>query len=195
MHRIVIMASGGGSNAEAIVRHFDGGDVARVVAVVSDRKGAGVHARAARLGVETVWLSPKQRNTPGATLAALRRHRPTLLALAGYLRLVPADVLAGFPGRVINIHPALLPSYGGAGMYGRHVHEAVAAAGERASGITIHLADEVYDRGRVLFQATTALAPGMDAGDIAAAVLRLEHAHYPNVLEAYLRQLGPEARA
>ena len=186
----MVLASGSGSNAEALIRHFAASEVARVVAVVSDRKGAGVHERAARLGVPSVRLSPKQRTTPGQTLAVLRDLRADLVVLAGYLRLIPADVLAGFPERVINIHPALLPKYGGAGMYGRHVHEAVAAAGERASGMTIHLADEVYDRGRVLFQATTPLPAGADATNIAAAVLRLEHRHFPLVVEAYARALA-----
>ena len=190
MQRIVIMASGSGSNAEALMRHFATSAVARVVAVVSDRKGAGVHERAGRLGVPSVWLSPKQRTTPGETLAVLRAHRPDLLVLAGYLRLVPADVVTGFPERVINIHPALLPDYGGAGMYGRHVHEAVAAAGERVSGMTIHLADEVYDRGRVLFQATTPLPEGASPEEIAAAVLRLEHRHFAPVVEAYAARLA-----
>ena len=189
MHRIVILASGGGSNAEAIIRHFAATDFARVVAVVSDRAKAGVHERAARLGVPSVRLSPKQRTTPGATLALLREHRPDLLVLAGYLKLVPADVVAGFPERVLNIHPALLPRHGGVGMYGRRVHAAVAAAGDSHSGITVHLADEQYDRGRVLFQATTALAPGTSPDEIAAAVLALEHRHYPHVIEAHLRSL------
>ena len=190
MRRIVILASGSGSNAEALIRHFAASQVARVVAVVSDRKGAGVHARASALGVPSVWLSPKRRTTAGETLALLRELDAEVVVLAGYLRLVPADVLAGFPERVINIHPALLPRYGGAGMYGRHVHEAVAAARERVSGITVHLADEVYDRGRVLFQATVALAPGMDAAAIAAAVLRLEHRHFAPVVEAHAARLA-----
>lgn len=189
MRRLLILASGSGSNAEATIRHFAGGELARVVAVVSDREGAGVHARAARLGVPSVWLTPKQRATSGATLALLREYDPDLIALAGYLRLVPADVVAGFSGRVLNVHPALLPSYGGAGMYGRHVHAAVRAAGERVSGITVHLADEHYDRGRILFQAATPLAPEMSTEEIAAAVLSLEHRHYPHVLEARLAKL------
>ena len=186
----MILASGGGSNAEAIVRHFEASDVGRVVAVVSDRQAAGVHERAERLGVPSVWLPPKQRTTPGATLALLRELGADLVVLAGYLRLVPADVVAGFPERVLNVHPALLPKFGGAGMYGRHVHEAVRAAGEGVSGITVHLADEAYDRGRVLFQATTPIAPEMTPGDIAAAVLTLEHRHYPRVIEAHLTNLA-----
>ena len=188
------MASGGGSNAEAIARHFAESGRARFVAIVSDRGGAGVHARAERLGIPSVWLSPKQRTTPGATLASLRELGADLVVLAGYLRLVPADVVAGFPERVINVHPALLPKFGGAGMYGRHVHEAVHAAGEAVSGMTVHLADEAYDRGRVLFQATTPLRAEMSPGDIAAAVLTLEHRHYPLVIEAHLAHL-PSRRA
>lgn len=190
MQRIVILASGSGSNAERIMAYFAGSEVARVVAVVSDRRGAGVFARAAGFGVEGVWLSPKLREAPGGLLGVLRERSADLVVLAGYLRLVPEDVVAGFPGRVINIHPALLPHYGGPGMYGRHVHEAVVAAGERVSGITIHLADEVYDRGRVLFQATTPVPAGADAEALAKAVLLLEHRHFPHVLAAYARQLN-----
>ncbi len=175
--------------------YFDERTDARVVAVLSDRKEAGVHARAAARGVPSGWLSPKQRTAPGEMLRVLRKHDPDLIVLAGYLKLVPADVVAGFAERLINIHPALLPKYGGAGMYGRHVHEAVAAAGETHSGITVHLADEVYDRGGVLFQATVPIAAGSTPDEIAAAVLALEHRHYAPVIAAQLRRLATRAVA
>ena len=203
MQHIVILASGGGSNAARLIEHFhhlarqrEAGQaspaqeqVAQVVAVVSDRRGAGVHARAAALGVPSEWVEPKTRRAQGGLLAVLRKQNPDLIVLAGYLQLVPSDVLAAYPQRVLNIHPALLPAYGGAGMYGQHVHAAVAADGAQYSGITIHLADEQYDRGRILFQATTPLDASWTAEQIAAAVLRLEHRHFPLVVEAYLRQL------
>ena len=189
MRRIVILASGSGSNAEAIVRHCaERGDVT-VAAIVSDRKSAGVHARAARLGVESVFVGRARREAPGGLLAVLRQRDPDLIALAGYLRLVPADVLEAYPERVVNVHPALLPRFGGPGMYGAHVHEAVVAAGERRSGVTIHLADARYDEGRILFQASCALEPTDDAEAVAARVRALEHRHYPGILTDYLAQL------
>ena len=194
--RIVVLASGGGSNAERIAEHFAAGAVGRVVGVVSDRKLAGVHARAERLGIPSRFVGKRRRSEPGGLLAVLRGFGAEVIVLAGYLKLVPTDVLAGFPERVINIHPALLPDYGGAGMYGRHVHEAVAAAGDAYSGMTIHLADAHYDEGKVLFQARTPLPPGATAEEIAQRVLALEHRHYPRVLEAYLRALrGPTDRS
>ena len=189
MQRIVVLASGSGSNAEALATFFAERDDARVVAVVSDRRRAGVHARAERLGVRSVFVGKSRREAPGGLLGAVREHAPDLIALAGYLRLVPADVLAAYPERVVNIHPALLPKFGGAGMYGGRVHAAVVAAGERRSGITIHLADARYDEGRSLFQATCELAPDDDAEAVAAKVLALEHHHYPRVIAAYLAQL------
>ena len=115
------------------------------------------------------------------------------MVLAGYLRLIPEDVLRRFPERVINIHPALLPAYGGPGMYGRFVHEAVALAGDERSGMTIHLASARYDEGRVLFQAATPLQAGNTPTEIAARVLALEHRYYPRVLEAYLQHLSTGA--
>ncbi len=190
MRRILILASGSGSNAERLIEYFAEGAEARVVAVLSDRRGAGVHERARRLGVVSEWLSPKQRTAPGEMLRVLRKHTPDLIVLAGYLKLVPGDVVAGFAGRLLNIHPALLPNYGGAGMYGHHVHAAVAANGDRVSGITIHLADEAYDRGRVLFQATVPIAAGSTAEQIAAAVLQLEHRHFAPVVAAHLRHVA-----
>lgn len=188
--RIVILASGSGSNAEAIAAHCaDRADV-EVAAIISDRRSAGVHERAARIDVRSEFVGRSRREAPGGLLSVLRKHRPDLIALAGYLRLVPADVLEAYPARVVNVHPALLPKFGGPGMYGAHVHEAVVAAGERHSGITVHLADARYDEGRILFQATCELDPADDAAAVASRVLALEHRHYPAVLTDYLAQLG-----
>lgn len=185
--RLVILASGSGSNAARIMAHFARPDApAAVVAVFSDRRAAGVHARARAAGVPAVYLDKATRERPGGLRDALAAYRPDLIALAGYLRLVPEDVLAAYPARVVNIHPALLPKYGGPGMYGHHVHTAVHAASEAYSGITVHLADARYDEGRALFQATVALAGADGPDEIAARVLALEHRHYPLVLERYL---------
>ena len=190
--RILILASGGGSNAACIMSHFSAHARAEVVGVVSDRKDAGVHQRAAKYGVPSRFVGKERREKPGGLLEVIHGFSPDLLVLAGYLRLIPQDVLASFPERVVNIHPALLPKYGGPGMYGHHVHSAVAKTQDAFSGITIHLADEKYDEGRILFQASIALTPHDDAEAIAAKVLSLEHSHYPKVLDAYLQQLNKQ---
>ena len=189
--RIVILASGGGSNAECIINHFAEQAWATVTAVVSDRKAAHVHQRAARLGVPSRFVGRTRREREGGLLEVLQAYKPDLIVLAGYLRLVPLDVLRSFAGRVLNIHPALLPKYAGPGMYGEHVHQAVAAAGDAQSGITIHLADARYDEGRVLFQASTPLAKGSTPDEIAQRVLALEHLHFPLIIASYLQQLEP----
>lgn len=188
--RILILASGGGSNAACIMAHFADHAKAEVVAVVSDRKYAGVHEKAEKAGVRSVFIGPKRRKSEGGLLAELQKHSPDVIVLAGYLQLIPSDVLKSFPERVINIHPALLPKYGGTGMYGMHIHRAVKAAGDNVSGITIHLANEEYDKGRVLFQAAVDLDPSDSAEDIARKVLTLEHVNYPREIESYLESLN-----
>jgi len=169
--------------------HFEDHPSAEVVAVVSDRKYAGVHEKAEKAGVNSRFIGPTRRKRPGGLLAEVQRHNPDVIVLAGYLQLIPSDVVASFPERVINIHPALLPKHGGTGMYGSNIHQAVKKAGDNISGITIHLANEEYDKGRVLFQASVALAESDTADDIGRKVLALEHAHYPHVVEAYIHSL------
>ncbi len=188
-YRILILASGGGSNAQRIMEHFADSSLAEVVGVVTDRKDAGVRHRAEAFGIPSRFVGATKRREAEGLLQVLRKYNPDLLVLAGYLRLIPTDVLSCFPERVINIHPALLPKFGGPGMYGSHVHAAVAKTRQTHSGITVHLANEAYDEGRILFQATTQLNLGDDAETIASKVLALEHQHYSLVLEAYLRQL------
>jgi len=187
--RILILASGGGSNAARIMAHFADHETIEVVAVVSDRKYAGVHEKAAQAGVKSVFIGSKRRKLAGGLLAELKKHRPDVIVLAGYLQLIPIDVLASFPERVINIHPALLPKHGGPGMYGMHIHRAVKAAGDKTSGITIHLANEEYDKGRVLAQEKVELDESDTAEDIGRKVLALEHHHYPRELESYISSL------
>ena len=169
--------------------HFADHPKVEVVAVVSDRKHAGVHEKAQKAGVKSRFIGPKRRKSDGGLLAELQRHQPDVIVLAGYLQLIPSDVLASFPERVINIHPALLPKHGGTGMYGMHIHRAVKAAGDTESGITIHLANEEYDKGRVLFQTSVELSAADSAEEIGRKVLALEHHHYPRVIEGYLDAL------
>jgi phosphoribosylglycinamide formyltransferase-1 len=187
--RIAVLASGSGSNAEAILAHFSegaGAEVGEVVWVATNRREAGVRERARRFGVEESHV-PKTDMASGALLEELRARRVGWVVLAGFLLKVPSDVCAVFEGRMVNIHPALLPNYGGAGMYGMNVHRAVKEAGEAVSGMTIHFVNEHYDEGDIVFQGEVDLAPEDSADDIAAKVLTLEHRHYPKVLEGLIR--------
>jgi formyltetrahydrofolate-dependent phosphoribosylglycinamide formyltransferase len=185
--RIAVLASGGGSNLQAILEHFDwlanrrGGDV---VLVASDRSTAGALERAARAEIDAAVLPTEQR-PHGASLEQLLHERSIdLVVLAGYLRLVPPSVVAAFQGRIINVHPALLPAFGGAGMYGARVHRAVLAAGVKVTGVTAHFVDEVFDRGRIIAQWPVPVFASDDAGSLASRVLRVEHLVYPRVVDA-----------
>ena len=187
--RIAVLASGSGSNAEAILAHFTNGtgaEVGEVVWVATNRKQAGVRERATRFGVAESHI-PKAEMASGALLSELKSRNVEWVALAGFLLKIPGDVCAAFEGRMVNIHPALLPKYGGAGMYGMNVHRAVKEAGETVSGMTIHLVNEHYDEGDIVFQGEVDLVPEDSADDIAAKVLTLEHRHYPQVLEGLIR--------
>ncbi len=187
--RIAVLASGSGSNAEAILSHFaegSGAEVGEVVWVMTNRKDAGVRERARRFGVEDTHL-PTSALSDGELLKALHARAIEWIALAGFLVKVPADVCAAFEGKMVNIHPALLPKFGGAGMYGMNVHRAVKKAGETTSGMTIHFVNEAYDDGDIVFQGEVGLALEDSAEDIAAKVLTLEHRHYPQILEGLIR--------
>lgn len=187
--RIAILASGAGSNAEAILNHFargSGSEVAEVVWVCTNRRDAGVRAVAKRFAVEDSHLSKTDIQT-GALLEGLRARQVDWVALAGFLLKVPEEVCETFAGRMVNIHPALLPKHGGPGMYGMHVHRAVKEAGESVSGMTIHFVNERYDEGGIVFQGEVDLDPDDTAEGIAAKVLELEHRHYAQVLEGLIR--------
>ncbi|HEU4570108.1 MAG TPA: phosphoribosylglycinamide formyltransferase [Gemmatimonadales bacterium] len=178
--RIAVAVSGGGSNLQALLDALGPGAPAEVALVLSNTPSAGGLERARRHGVPTAVLGDPA--DPAEWLAALRAHRIDLVVLAGYLKLVPAAVTAAYPGRMINIHPALLPKFGGPGMNGRRVHAAVLAAGERESGCTVHLVDEAYDRGRILAQARVPVLPEDTPESLAARVLAEEHRLLPKVV-------------
>lgn len=185
--RIGVLASGGGSNLQAILDHFATLGDARagdVVLVASNSRDAGALARAERAAIpHAVLRSP--RVPDGADLASLlAEHRIALVVLAGYMRLVPPDVTQAYRGRMLNVHPALLPAFGGPGMYGERVHRAVLAAGARESGPTVHFVDEVYDHGPVIAQWPVPVLPGDDDQSLAARVLEAEHRLYPRVVDA-----------
>jgi formyltetrahydrofolate-dependent phosphoribosylglycinamide formyltransferase len=175
--RVAVAVSGRGSNLEALLRALGDDAPARVVLVVSNRADAAALARAREHGVPAEVLSQPADATEW--LDRLEHHRVDLLVLAGYLKLVPAAVIARYRDRILNVHPALLPAFGGRGMYGHRVHEAVLASGARESGATVHLVDEVYDRGRILAQGRVPVLPGDTAETLAARVLSVEHRLLP----------------
>ena len=187
--RVAVAASGRGSNLEALLRTLGPGAPARVVLVLSDRTAAGALTLARGHGVPTQTFADPA--SPDEWLAALDRAQADLVVLAGYLKLVPAGVIERYRGRIINIHPALLPGFGGRGMYGRRVHEAVLASGARESGASVHLVDEAYDRGEVLARARVPVLPDDDPDRLAARVLEVEHRLLPAVVLAAARAGRP----
>ncbi len=187
MKNIAIFASGSGSNAEVIVRHFMDSDLARVHMVVTDRKDAGVIERMKSFDVRMKVITYSQL-TNGDLLESLKVARIDLLVLAGFLRLIPTDIIEAFPQRIINIHPSLLPDFGGKGMYGMHVHRAVIESEAEESGITIHYVNEAFDEGEIIFQDTVEVYEDDTPEDLAYKVQQLEHRHYPDVIEWVLAQ-------
>ena len=175
--RVAVAVSGRGSNLLALLRALGPAAPARVVLVLSDRSDAGALDHAREHGVPAEVLSDP--TDAAEWLTRLERHGTELVVLAGYLKLVPAPVIARFRDRILNIHPALLPAFGGKGMYGHRVHEAVLASGARESGATVHLVDEAYDRGPVLGQVRVPVLPDDTPDRLAARVLEVEHRLLP----------------
>ena len=185
--RIAVLASGGGSNLQAILDHFDTiGDqrAGHVVVVASDRETAGALERARRCEIPTAVLGSEPVRAKAALERILDEHNVELIALAGYLKLVPNEIVERFERKIVNVHPALLPAFGGQGMYGTRVHHAVIASGARVSGVTVHFVDAHYDQGAIIAQWPVPVFPGDDAGTLADRVLRVEHLLYPRVLDA-----------
>jgi phosphoribosylglycinamide formyltransferase-1 len=189
MKYIAIFASGSGTNAENLIRHFRTNPAARVRLVLTNRPGAGVIERAGNLDVETVVFNREQFYDTREITGLLAEKGIDFIVLAGFLWLVPASLLEAYRGRVVNIHPALLPRYGGKGMYGRHVHEAVIANGDRESGITIHHVNPAYDEGDIIFQARCPVREGDSPDSLAERIHALEYEHFPRVVEGLLDQL------
>ena len=181
-YRVAVCASGGGSNLQALLDRLDSEAPATIVVVLSDRPDTRALERARAAGVAAeVFTDP---NDPAEWIRRLGQHRADLVVLAGYLKLVPAAVVEAYAGRMINIHPALLPHFGGRGMYGRRVHAAVLASGATESGATVHLVDEEFDHGAVLAQVRVAVEPGDTPETLAARVLQQEHLLLPVVVIA-----------
>ena len=195
--RLGVLISGGGSNLQAIMDACAGGvlaGAATVAVVIANRVDAYGLERARTANIPAICLEPRafgsRREHSAAILAELRRHNVDVVCLAGYLLKVEPDVLAAFSGRIINIHPALLPRYGGPGMYGHHVHEAVLAAGDAESGATVHVVDAEYDHGPVILQETVPVMPGDTADDLARRVLSVEHKLFPAGILKVIEQAG-----
>jgi phosphoribosylglycinamide formyltransferase-1 len=186
--RIAVFASGAGTNAEAVFKYFKDHPSIRVVLLLTNNPAAPALQRAKQHDVKTFVFDRSQFSDGSGVQACLKENGVTHLVLAGFLWLIPAHLLANYPDRIINIHPALLPKYGGKGMYGRKVHEAVKASGDLVTGITIHLVNSNYDEGRVLFQAQCNLSPDDNPQQIAACVHKLEHEHYPRIIKAWIEE-------
>lgn len=185
--RLAILASGTGSNADVISGHFAGHPSIGVAIIATNNPKAGVIQVAAGHGIKCLFVPRHEWRQPDEILRMLRALDVTHIVLAGFLQLIPADIIRAYPGRIVNIHPALLPDFGGKGMYGHHVHEAVKEAGRHVTGITIHEVNERYDEGRILFQAETQVDADDTPAEIARKVHILEHAHYPHVLERWIQ--------
>ncbi len=183
MNNIAIFASGKGSNMFQITRKFEQSESIFVRLVVASRASAGVLDYARECGVESIVMTRNELNDPEILLAELRSRKIEWLVLAGWMLLLPREIIEAYRGRIINVHPSLLPDFGGKGMFGHHVHEAVIAAGCKRSGITIHLVDEHYDSGSILAQFECEVLPDDTPQTLEAKIHELEYRHYPEQIE------------
>ena len=186
--RIAIFASGAGSNAQKIIEHFAGSANIIISLIVCNKPGAGVLTIAGNQGIASLLIEKERFFYGDNYLPELQKHKIDYIVLAGFLWKMPAPVINAYSKKIINIHPALLPKYGGKGMYGDKVHQAVLAAKENESGISIHYVDELYDNGEIIFQATCKVAEEDTAATLAQKIHVLEHAHYPMVIAEILQK-------
>lgn len=184
MNKIVLFASGAGSNAENIIRYFQNSKSEKVCHVFCNNADALVIEKATRLGVK-VTIFQKHELT-STVLAQLKEVNPALIVLAGFLLKLPSEIVNEFPEKIINIHPALLPKYGGRGMYGSNVHKAVLENGEKETGITIHYVNEHYDEGNIIFQERVSISDCTSIDEIAEKIHELEQKHFPITIEKIL---------
>jgi len=180
---IAVFASGSGSNCENLIQYFSEKPCARVALVISNKSDAYVLERAKRLGVPSVVVPKTELQKPEVVMALMEQYQIGFVVLAGFLPLIPNYLIDAFPSKMVNIHPSLLPKYGGKGMWGHHVHEAVKAAGETETGMTVHWVTPQCDAGDIIIQYRVALSPTDTADDIAAKEHLLEMEHFPKVIE------------
>ena len=185
---IAIFVSGSGTNCENLIRHFDGSPMVKCALVMSNRADAYALTRAERFGVPTVVVTKSELQEPQNILPVLRDHGVGFIVLAGFLPLIPDYLIDAFPRRIINLHPALLPRHGGKGMWGHHVHEAVKAAGDTETGMTVHYVTPVCDGGDIIAQFRVALLPTDTVDDIAQKEHLLEMEHFPKVVEQVVKE-------
>jgi len=189
MHHIAIFASGSGSNAQQITEYFSTHPDIRVRLILSNNPDAYVLERSENMGIPSYLFNNKEFYTSESVLKVLQDYEISFLVLAGFLWLVPDYLLKAYPGRIINIHPALLPKFGGKGMYGEKVHQAVIQSGEKRTGISIHYVNEKYDEGEIIFQASFKIKPDDTPESIAERVHALEYRHFPEVIEEVLKKI------
>lgn len=198
MRNIAIFASGSGTNAENIIQYFSNRNTAKVSLVLSNKRQAMVLKRAEALKIRTVFFEHKEFYITGKVLRYLGLYKIDFIVLAGFLWLVPENIIEQYPGRIINIHPALLPGYGGKGMYGDAVHKAVIGNRDKESGISIHYVNKLYDKGDIIFQERCKVDPSDTPDLLAEKVHALEYLHYPKIIEDLVVKLpdflikGPE---
>jgi len=188
---VAVFASGAGTNLQALIDAFRAGGIAgRIGALISNNSKAYALTRASQAGIDNYHISAKVFPDPGVFLEkisnVLSTHAINLIVLAGYMKLLPIEIIKRYRSRIINIHPALLPKYGGQGMYGINVHKAVIEAGDTISGATVHFVDEIYDHGAILIQRTVPVLPGDDPESLAARVLEVEHRILPQAVGMFL---------
>ena len=189
MKNIVIFASGNGSNAERIIQYFKKNEVVNISLILTNKPEASVLKRAEKLEVPTLIFNRDTFYKTDLIVNILKERNTDLVVLAGFLWLIPDNLLKAYPGQIVNLHPALLPKYGGKGMYGQRVHEAIIDAKEKESGITIHYVNEKYDEGQVIFQAKVVVTESDTPNSLAENIHKLEHQHFPEVIEELLRKM------
>lgn len=192
MVRIAIFASGRGSNALNIIKYFQDYNYVKIELIVSNKKDAPVLNLGKQFDIQTVVINRKHFYKTNRVLEKLKAHQIDYVVLAGFLWLVPSNLVKAYSNRIVNIHPALLPKYGGKGMYGMNVHNAVKAANDTASGITIHYVNEHYDEGNIIFQASCPITPDDTPSTIAQKVHELEYKHFPVVIHQLIDELASE---
>lgn len=187
-NNIAIFASGAGSNAKKIIEHFKNHNSVKIALIVSNKADAGVLQIAKESGIPGLIIEKERFFRGDAYLNELNAAQINFIVLAGFLWKIPSALIAAYPNKIINIHPALLPKYGGKGMYGHFVHEAVIDSKEKESGITIHYVDDKYDHGNIIFQTTCPVLPNDTPDDLANRIHVLEHEHYPKIVEKCLQE-------
>lgn len=190
MKKLALFASGNGTNVQQITEYFKNNNDVNIKLVVVNKKEAYVRQRAKNLGIEDIYFSREDFYNSNKVLDVLKEREIDFIVLAGFLWMVPQNIIDNFPNSIINIHPALLPKYGGKGMYGHHVHEAVIANKEKESGITIHYVNKHYDEGQIIFQKKCEVMPTDTADDLAAKIHILEKEYFPKVIESVLESKG-----